>query len=191
MQCVDYHFRTIFYHWSSSVTPKFHLILNAFPMILQTCSMSTTVRFLLTRKKQISLLIINWVSDQWAHTSHISVVNPCFDDFQTSQDSALIHVHTIHTNQPCGRESGRDVCPLLDTCLDAACIQVASLPVCCTESSRVAMSALATQWKQLSQADRKNNFRDVYSITSTCPISLVYIRSDAITGNTDHVGCHL
>lgn len=30
-------------------------------------------------------------------------------------------------------ESGRTMCPLLDTCLDAACIQVVGLPVCSTE----------------------------------------------------------
>lgn len=55
------------------------------------------------------------------------------------------------------------------------------------------MSAPATQWKQLLQADWKktNNFRNVYSITCKCAISLVYIRSDVISGNTGHVGCHI
>lgn len=66
------------------------------------------------------------------------------DGIQTTQST------TIKT---CIRETVGTVCTLLDTCLDAACIQVAVLPVCCTESSRVAMSALATQWKQLLHAD--------------------------------------
>lgn len=35
--------------------------------------------------------------------------------------------HHLQKKQPCGRESGRAVCPLLNTCLGAACIQVASL----------------------------------------------------------------
>lgn len=88
----------------------------------------------------------SYSSDQWVLTPTVSVVPPCFDDFMARYD---IHVHTICTQQPCGRKSGRAICPLLDTGLDASCIQVAGLPVCCTGSSRVAMSALATQWKQL------------------------------------------
>ncbi len=128
---------------------------------------------------------------KWAQTSKVSIVNLLFWQFLHQAWQCTNEIHTICTKQPCGRESGREVCPLLDTCLDAASIQVAGLPVCCTESLRVAMSAPATQWKQLFQADWKSNFRNVYSITCKCAIILVYVRSDAISDNTDHVGCHL
>lgn len=108
--------------------------------------------------------------DKWAQTAKVKAVNLLFRRFlcQTwwihvaGTRALMLHVSKLH------------ICPF-------AALRVRELPC---------QHWLHSGSNCFRQTKEKNNF-NVYSVTCKWAISLVYIRSEAISGNSGHVGYHL